>query len=120
MTKAKVHVKRVYDDPSPDDGKRILVDRIWPRGMSKEKAQLDEWLKQVAPSTDLRKWYHHDPDKWEEFCTRYKTELEDNDEQSEAFATLEKLRNKGRVTVLTASKAVDISEAQVLADLLNA
>ncbi len=117
---AKVLVKRIYEDPDADDGTRVLVDRIWPRGVSRERAHLDEWLKQVAPSTELRKWYDHDPDKWAEFQDRYRDELSGDGEQADAFATLEKLHNKGRVTVLTASKAVDISEARVLADSLNA
>ena len=117
---AKVLVKRIYEDPDADDGTRVLVDRIWPRGVGRERAHLDEWLKQVAPSTELRKWYDHDPDKWAEFQDRYRDELSGDGEQADAFATLEKLHNKGRVTVLTASKAVDISEARVLADSLNA
>lgn len=119
MTRAMVRVKRIYDEPSEDDGARVLVDRIWPRGVSKERADLGEWLKQVAPSTDLRKWYHHDPGKWPEFVKRYREELTSGSEQAEAFEQLTALRNKGAVTLLTASKAVEISEAQVLADLLN-
>lgn len=119
MTRPKVRVKRIYDEPSADDGARVLVDRIWPRGMSKERAHLDEWLKAVAPSTELRTWYKHDPDRWEEFGRRYERELDGDGDQAEAFARLRTLQNEGRVTVLTASRAVDISEAQVLAELLN-
>ncbi|RIK14464.1 MAG: DUF488 domain-containing protein [Acidobacteria bacterium] len=119
MTRPKVRVKRIYDDPSADDGARVLVDRIWPRGMSKERAHLDEWLKAVAPSTELRTWYKHDPDRWEEFGRRYEQELDGDGDQAEAFARLRTLQNEGRVTLLTASRAVDISEAQVLAELLN-
>ncbi len=119
MTRAKVRVRRIYEEPGEDDGTRVLVDRIWPRGMSKERAQLDEWLKEVAPSTQLRTWYKHDPGRWEEFGRRYEQELDGDGEQAEAFARLRRLQNEGRVTVLTASRAVEISEAQVLAELLN-
>lgn len=119
MTRAKVRVKRVYDDASEDDGKRVLVDRIWPRGMSKERAHLDEWLKEVAPSTELRTWFKHDPERWDDFGRRYEQELGGAGEQADAFARLRSMQNEERVTVLTASRAVDISEAQVLAELLN-
>ena len=71
----KVQVRRVYDDPRPEDGTRVLVDRIWPRGMTKQKAELDEWCKQVAPSTALRTWYGHDPERFDEFARRYRDEL---------------------------------------------
>ncbi len=74
----KIRTKRVYDPPSPDDGTRVLVDRIWPRGVSKEKANVDEWAKEVAPSNELRKWFGHDPDKWKEFERRYFAELKKN------------------------------------------
>lgn len=115
----RVRVKRIYQDPGPGDGHRVLVDRIWPRGISKERAGLDEWCKQVAPSTDLRKWYAHDPAKFEEFSRRYHTELDDP-ERAEALDHLKQLANDGSLTLLTASKRVDISEATVLAELLNA
>lgn len=119
MTKARqVQVRRVYDPPREDDGRRVLVDRIWPRGLSKERADLDEWLKQVAPSTALRKWYHHDPDKFEEFARRYRDELEDS-ERAAAFGQLQQLVSQGPVTLLTATKRADISEAAVLAGLLG-
>jgi uncharacterized protein YeaO (DUF488 family) len=72
-----LRVKRVYEDPEEDDGKRILVDRIWPRGISKDKARLSEWRKDLAPSNELRKWFGHDPDRWEEFKERYRAELEE-------------------------------------------
>jgi uncharacterized protein YeaO (DUF488 family) len=110
MAKARrVQVRRAYDPPQGDDGRRVLVDRIWPRGLSKERAELDDWLKQIAPSTALRKWYAHDPEKFEEFARRYRAELE-QPEPAEAY---------GPVTLLTATKRSDISEAAVLADLLN-
>ena len=70
-----ITIKRVYEPTSPDDGYRVLVDRLWPRGLSKENAHIDEWLKEVAPTNELRKWFNHDPAKWEEFRTRYQKEL---------------------------------------------
>ncbi|BBX28118.1 DUF488 domain-containing protein [Mycolicibacterium alvei] len=119
MTKKKVQVRRVYDDPDADDGNRVLVDRIWPRGMTKEKAHLDEWCKTVAPSTELRKWYNHDPDRFDEFARRYREELTEP-ERAEAFAHLRVLAKEPKnLTLLTASKAVHISEATVLAELLG-
>ena len=114
----KVQVRRVYDDPAPGDGTRVLVDRIWPRGMTKEKASLDEWCKQIAPSTVLRKWYGHDPERFEEFTRRYREELTEP-ERAEALAHLRGLAETGTLTLLTASKAADISEATVLAGLLQ-
>lgn len=113
-----MQVRRIYESPRADDGQRVLVDRIWPRGVSKERAHLDEWCQQVAPSTDLRKWYGHDPDKYDEFARRYRAELEDP-ERAEAYTHLDELAARGRLTLLTASKRSDISEATVLADLLN-
>jgi uncharacterized protein YeaO (DUF488 family) len=114
----KVQVRRVYDDPAPEDGTRVLVDRIWPRGMTKEKASLDEWCKQIAPSTELRKWYGHDPERFEEFTRRYSEELTEP-ERTAALAHLRELAEIGALTLLTASKAVNISEAAVLATLLQ-
>ncbi|HEX7739924.1 MAG TPA: DUF488 family protein [Marmoricola sp.] len=119
MAKPKVRVRRAYDAPSPDDGRRVLVDRLWPRGLSKERAGFDEWCKTVAPSTELRKWYSHDPDKFEEFTHRYRDELESDAEQSAALAHLRELAAKGPLTLITASKRSDISEATVLATLLT-
>jgi uncharacterized protein YeaO (DUF488 family) len=114
----KVQVRRVYDDPAPGDGTRVLVDRIWPRGMTKEKASLDEWCKQIAPSTVLRKWYSHGPERFEEFTRRYREELTEP-ERAEALAHLRGLAKTRTLTLLTASKAADISEATVLAGLLQ-
>jgi uncharacterized protein YeaO (DUF488 family) len=116
-TSRSVRVRRIYDDPSPDDGTRVLVDRIWPRGMSKERARLDEWCKQVAPSTELRTWYGHDPKRFAEFTRRYRAELEEG-ERAEALAHLRELARGGTLTLLTATKAADISEAAVLVDAL--
>ncbi|GAB3521018.1 DUF488 domain-containing protein [Arthrobacter monumenti] len=117
MAHGNVHVARIYDDTDESKGKRVLVDRVWPRGIKKEDAHLDEWLKDVAPSTDLRKWYGHDPDRFEEFKSRYRDELGSEDGES-AFEQLREIAGKGAITLLTASKDLDISQARVLADLL--
>jgi uncharacterized protein YeaO (DUF488 family) len=114
----KVKVGRVYDEPARGDGARVLVDRIWPRGLSKDKAHLDEWCKDVAPSTTLRKWYQHDPERFEEFRRRYLAEL-DESERAEALHHLRQLATRRPLTLLTASKRADISEATVLAELLR-
>ena len=116
--KYNVRVRRVYDDPVRADGARVLVDRIWPRGMTKEKAALDEWCKHIAPSTELRKWYSHDPDRFTEFTRRYHDELT-SPERADALEHLRKLAADRTLTLLTASKAVDISEATVLAEMLR-
>lgn len=118
MTQHHVGVKRIYDAPQDGDGARVLVDRLWPRGVSKAKADLTEWLKEVAPSTELRKWYEHDPAKYVQFAARYEVELEDGD-HSAAMAALRALAETGPVTLLTASRAVEISEATVLAKVLG-
>lgn len=108
-----VRVRRIYDAPEPGDGKRVLVDRLWPRGMSKERAELFEWCKEVAPSPQLRQWYGHDPAKFDEFAKRYRSELDDA-EHAKALEKLRELAHEGTVTLLTASKRDDISEATVL------
>ncbi len=113
-----IRVKRVYDDRSPSDGTRVLVDRVWPRGVKKADAGLDDWNKDVAPSTQLRKWYGHDPDKFDEFGRRYREELGSGDAK-DGFARLREAAKSGNLTLLTASKAVDISQAAVLATLLR-
>lgn len=113
-----VGLRRIYDEPSVDDGARVLVDRVWPRGLSKDKAQLDEWYKQVAPSTDLRKWYGHDPKRFDEFTRRYRSELEEP-ERADALSSLRDLTKQRTVTLLTATKDVDISQAAVLAGMLR-
>lgn len=114
----EIRVRRAYDPPTPSDGRRVLVDRLWPRGLSKERARFDEWCKQVAPSTELRKWYDHDPAKYPEFAQRYRVELADP-EHAEALAHLRELAARGPLTLITAAKRSDISEATVLADLLR-
>lgn len=115
---ATVRVARIYDESSTTDGTRVLVDRLWPRGVSKERAALDEWCKEAGPSHELRKWYAHDPDRFDEFATRYLDELTAGP-QAEAVAHLRALVADGPVTLLTAAKRSDISEATVLAELLS-
>lgn len=114
----KVQVRRVYGEPEAGDGVRVLVDRLWPRGLAKADAHLDEWCKQVSPSTELRTWYKHDPDKFAEFGRRYRDELQEP-ERAEAVAHLRELAGKGTLTLLTATKEPGISEAAVLAELLK-
>ena len=114
----EVKVRRVYDEKMQDDGARVLVDRIWPRGLSKERADLHEWCKPIAPSTALRKWYGHEPERFEEFRRRYRAELEEP-ERAQALQHLRDLAKQGTVTLLTGTKRVDISEAVVLAELLR-
>ena len=117
VRKPDIRVRRVYEQPSPADGKRVLVDRIWPRGLTKSRVEMDEWCKQVAPSTALRKWYRHDPERYEEFSRHYRAELEDP-ERAKALH-LGELAKDRTVTLLTATKRPEISEAVVLADLLR-
>jgi uncharacterized protein YeaO (DUF488 family) len=114
----RVRLRRIYDDPMPDDGARVLVDRLWPRGVSKARAQLDEWCKQIAPSTELRTWYHHAPDLFDEFSRRYTAELK-NPEPATALAHLKDLAAQQTLTLLTATKNPEISEAAVLARILE-
>ena len=118
MAKKEVKVGRAYDPPSRGDGARVLVDRIWPRGLTKVKAHLDEWCKDVAPSTELRKWYSHDPARFAEFTRRYHAELKEPG-RSDALTHLRELAKDRTLTLLTATKQPDISEAEVLAEMLR-
>lgn len=106
-----IKIKRVYEKPVKEDGIRILVDRLWPRGLTKKKASVDLWLKDIAPSTELRKWFDHDPDKWEEFRKRYGRELKKNREQ---VSLLQEQMNKGVVTLVYGAKDEAHNEALVL------
>jgi len=106
-----IRLKRAYDEPAQNDGYRILVDRVWPRGISKKEARLDEWLKNIAPSTELRKWFDHDPDKWEQFLERYFREL---DEHKQAIDKLITLATNGRLTLVFAAKDRDHNNAVAL------
>lgn len=110
--------KRVYEPYSSSDGYRVLIDRLWPRGISKERAHVDLWAREISPSTELRSWYGHDPEKWPEFQKRFKEELK----KPEARAVLDDLvarAKRGRVTLLYSSQAAEISNAAVLEPLLN-
>jgi uncharacterized protein YeaO (DUF488 family) len=117
--KPDVRVRRIYDDPTDDDGIRVLVDRRWPRGVSKARAELDDWCTQVAPSDALRKWYGHAPEKFVEFASRYRTELHEP-EPASALRNLRLMASHDRLTLLTATKLLDLSQAAVLAELLRA
>lgn len=112
----KLHLKRAYDAPERSDGKRILVDRLWPRGLSKEKASVDLWLKEIAPSTELRRWYGHKPERWEEFRRRYFSEL---DKLPEVVAQLRAELRKGPVTLVYGAKDAEHSNAQALLEYLK-
>jgi uncharacterized protein YeaO (DUF488 family) len=116
--RSRVQVRRIYDAPMPDDGTRVLVDRLWPRGVSKARAQLDDWCKDIAPSTGLRDWYHHDPTLFSEFTRRYTDELR-APVPAAALAYLRELAAQQPLTLLTATKDPDISEAAVLRQLLT-
>lgn len=110
-------IKRIYDPASRDDGKRIYVDRLWPRGMKKEEVKMDEWLKEISPSDGLRKWFSHDPSKYAEFKRRYKKELE---KHSEILERIKKEAKKGTVTLLFSAKDVEHNNATVMKELLGA
>ncbi len=111
-----IQLKRVYDAPSKSDGTRILVDRLWPRGLTKEKADVALWLKEIAPSNELREWFAHDPAKWHEFKARYKAELNHNRPQ---LALLKQALAKGPATLLFGAKDIEHNEAVVLQKLLE-
>lgn len=109
-----IQTKRVYDPASPEDGRRILVDRVWPRGIRKEEARLALWLKDVAPSAGLRKWFGHDPARWPEFRKRYREELRSNPAADE----LKREASSGRVTLVYGARDTEHNQAVVLADWL--
>ena len=111
-----IKIKRVYEQPDKEDGKRILVDRLWPRGLTKAKASVDLWLKDIAPSTELRKWFGHEPGKWTEFKTRYRAELKKN---NEPVALLKREIEKGMVTLVYGAKDEQHNEAVVLQKFLG-
>lgn len=112
----EVKLKRVYESPAKEDGTRILVDRLWPRGLTKQKANVDIWLKEIAPSTELRRWFHHDPEKWKEFKKRYRRELKSRSEQ---FKVLQRELKMGTLTLVYSAKDEEHNEALVLRELLN-
>lgn len=112
-----IKIKRAYQPPEKEDGFRILVDRLWSRGVSKDKAKLDLWLKEVAPSNELRKWFGHDPEKWSEFQKRYSAELKDKKSFLSKIKDLEK--EKGTVTLIYSAKDEEHNDAVVLRDKLQ-
>ncbi|HZU49291.1 MAG TPA: DUF488 family protein [Mycobacterium sp.] len=113
--KRRIRVARVYDEPGADDGQRILVDRVWPRGFRKDDPRVGTWLKDVAPSNELRRWYGHKAERFDEFASRYEKELQGSD----ALEELRKLTKRGPVTLVTATRDPQASQAAVLAKLLR-
>lgn len=111
-----IKLKRVYEQPSPDDGLRILVDRLWPRGLTKQRAAVDLWMKDVAPSTELRKWFNHDPAKWEQFQIRYRKELQ---EKKEALKDLKQKSKRQALTLVYGARDEEHNEALVLKKVLE-
>lgn len=109
-----IRIKRIYEEPRSSDGVRILVDRLWPRGVTKARAELDEWRKELAPSTELRKWFAHDPEKWKEFRSRYKRELADK-----RNVLTELAHHKGTITLLYAARDERHNEAVVLKEIIE-
>jgi uncharacterized protein YeaO (DUF488 family) len=112
-----IKVKRIYDPASEDDGYRVLIDRLWPRGVSKENANIDLWMKEIAPSTELRKWFHHDPDKWEEFKQRYKDELSNKKDLIDQILKLEE--EYKNATFIYSAKDREKNQAMVLIEVLR-
>jgi uncharacterized protein YeaO (DUF488 family) len=113
-----LQLKRVYDEPSSDDGRRILVDRVWPRGLSKAEAQVDEWLRELGPSTELRKWFGHDAARWGEFRRRYRAELNQPD-QRRRLQHLREIAAHERLSLLYGAKDREHNQAVVIAELLQ-
>lgn len=113
-----LRLKRVYEEPTPDDGTRVLIDRLWPRGISKERARVDLWLKEIAPSHELRTWFGHDPDKFAEFRRRYEAELASGT-ASEALSRLREMVHSGPLTLVFAARDSEHANARVLQDLLE-
>ncbi len=111
-----IKLKRVYEKPSKGDGIRILVERLWPRGFTKERASVDLWLKDVAPNTELRKWFGHDPAKWEQFCKRYRVELEQN---KDAVNLLKQKSKEGVITLVYAARDEKHNSAVALKEILE-
>lgn len=114
--KRMIQIKRIYDKPDKNDGRRILVDRLWPRGIKKENARIDLWLKDIAPSDELRKWFSHDPVKWPEFRTRYKEELKN---KPELLKQLREESKKEDITLLFSAKDTEHNNAAVLKEVLS-
>ncbi len=111
----RIRLKRAYEAPSPEDGTRVLVDRLWPRGVKKSAAKIDEWVKELAPSTELRKWFGHDPTRWEEFRRRFTAEMRDH---ADALDKLRTRAREGPLTLIYAAQDEAHNDAVVLRDLL--
>lgn len=114
---AEIAIKRIYEDPAATDGCRVLVDRLWPRGLSKGRASLDHWFKELAPSNELRRWFGHDPDKWDEFRRRYRAELEADPSVLEPLRQV--LNAERKVTLLFSAKNETHNNAVALAEFLR-
>jgi uncharacterized protein YeaO (DUF488 family) len=113
-----LRVKRVYEEPEEVDGERILVDRIWPRGLSKEKARLSDWRKELAPSNDLRRWFGHDPERWEEFKDRYRAELKEAGQMEEVHE-ISDMAEEGNVTLVFGAKDTEHNNARALESFIR-
>ncbi|MBM7585130.1 uncharacterized protein YeaO (DUF488 family) [Bacillus pakistanensis] len=116
-----VYTKRAYEEISEDDGVRVLVDRMWPRGISKHELKIDYWMKQVAPSASLRKWFDHDPDKFHEFKDKYKSELKNDEDKKEQLEELKRIvkKNEKKVTLIYGAKDKKNNQATVLKEILD-
>ena len=112
----RLQVKRIYEPPARTDGFRVLVDRLWPRGIAKQRAALDLWMKSIAPSPELRRWFGHDPKRWKQFKARYRVELRNHTAE---LAELRSRASKGNVTLLYAARDVEHNEAVILKDVLE-
>lgn len=118
MTSTSIHLRRVYDEPESGEGTRVLVDRVWPRGISKDEADLDHWYKEIAPSSELRKWFGHDPKLWAAFKQKYRKELAD-DARQERLEELAELARSGPLTLLYGAKDDEHNQAVVLREVLE-
>jgi uncharacterized protein YeaO (DUF488 family) len=114
-----VKIKRAYDKVEKDDGIRVLVDRLWPRGLKQEEIKIDLWLKEVAASTELRKWFSHDPSRWKEFCMKYNQELKNDEEKRKALIELGELASRGNLTLIYSAKDEKHNNAVVLKKLIE-
>ena len=113
-----VHVKRAYEPPSPEDGVRVLTERLWPRGISKERLAVDAWLREIAPSPELRRWYNHEPEKWDEFQQRYRRELQ-GPRQQELLAELVEKAASGALTLVYGSRDTERNSSIILAEVIK-
>lgn len=111
-----IYTKRIYENPANEDGYRVLVDQLWPRGLRKEDARIDRWVKEIAPTTELRKWYNHDPEKWTEFRRRYFEEL---DRRPETVSELVEIAKKRKITFLFSSKETKLNNATALKEYIE-